>query len=247
MVLLMSACNPNPQIAELSSATTTYDETININNCGNKAESAQTASRSFSTKISGTGTIKAGYDKIIEGSVSSTYEQFRNNTKTQTLTAAPDTNMEFVLRWSDDVRTGSATINGESANYTVNIPISVAQISSRDLGCASLTGTWQGTDPSDGSVTTITLIQAGNVLSGTYNDSYSGNNNPPGWHGDGSGTTLSPTTAHIIFDVSRWDNKTGVFDVQLLFSSENNTITVNNCIWQNEIDTAGCPMVLQRK
>ncbi len=134
-ILLISACNSAPQITELNSATTTYDETININNCGNKAESSQTASRSFSTKISGTGTIKAGYDKVIEGSVSATYEQFKNITKTQTLTAAPGTNMEFVLEWSDDVRTGNATVNGERADYTVNIPISVAQISSRDLGC----------------------------------------------------------------------------------------------------------------
>jgi hypothetical protein len=136
IVLLISACNPAPQVTQLSSDTIAYDEIIYINNCGNKAESTQTASRSFSTKVSGTGTIKAGYDKIIEGGVSATYEQFRNTTKTQTLTAAPQTNMEFILRWSDDVRTGNATINGESADYIVNIPISVAQTSSRDLGCA---------------------------------------------------------------------------------------------------------------
>jgi len=137
IVLLISACTPTSQVTELSNDTITYDETIYINNCGNKADSTQTASRSFSTKIAGTGTIKAGYDKIMEGGVSATYEQFRNIVKTQILTAAPETNMEFVLRWSDDVRTGNATINGESADYTVNIPISVAQISSRDLGCKS--------------------------------------------------------------------------------------------------------------
>jgi len=134
-ILILSGCTPKPLVTELNNNTTTYDETISINNCGNKAESTQTASRSFSTKVSGTGSIKAGYKIIFEGSVSSTYEQYKNITKTQSLTAAPETNMEFILRWSDDVHTGNVIVDGESANYTVNIPISVAQISSRDLGC----------------------------------------------------------------------------------------------------------------
>lgn len=135
IILLLNSCTPKPLITELSNTTTTYNQTILINNCGNKADSSQTASRSFSTKIAGAGTFTAGYDKIIEGSVATTYEQYRNITTTQTLTAAPNTNMEFILKWSDDVHVGNATINGESANYTVNIPISVAQISSQDFGC----------------------------------------------------------------------------------------------------------------
>lgn len=135
VLFFLYGCNPQPIITELSNDTVTFDETIRINNCGNKANSTQTASRSFATKIEGTGSIKAGYEKIIEAGVSATYEQYRNTTKTQELTAAPDTNMEFVLRWSDDVRAGNATINGENTSYTIRIPVSVAQLSSKDLGC----------------------------------------------------------------------------------------------------------------
>lgn len=132
-VLLLAGCSPKIILAELSNETVRYEETIHINNCGNKANSTQAASRSFSTKIEGN--ITVDYQKKIEGNISATYEQYRNITKTQTLTAAPETNMEFTLRWSDNVRAGNATINGKTANYTVNIPISVEQVSSKDLGC----------------------------------------------------------------------------------------------------------------
>ena len=43
--------------------------------------------------------------------------------------------MEFVLRWSDDVRAGNVQVNGKSGTYEVRIPVSVEQVSSRDLGC----------------------------------------------------------------------------------------------------------------
>ena len=152
---LINACDPTPIVTEISSDTVTYDEMIPINNCGNKSESTQIVSRSFSTKVSVTGSFKASYEKIFEGGVSSTYEQYRNTTKTQVLTAAPNTNMEFVLRWSDDVRTGNATVNGKNATYTVNIPVSVAQISSRDLGCD---GQPPLSDGSDTSGITVTII-----------------------------------------------------------------------------------------
>lgn len=157
--LLISGCGEAKSlVTEISSETISYDETIRIKNCGNKADSVQTASRSFSTELTGAGTFKAGYE-VVEGSVSTTYGQYKNVTKSQTLTAAPDTNMEFVLRWSEDVRAGNVTLDGESAEYTVHIPVSVEQISSRDLGCgadvSSLAGKWSGTIKSpDGSFST---------------------------------------------------------------------------------------------
>jgi len=43
--------------------------------------------------------------------------------------------MEFVLRWSDDVRAGNVQMNGKSGTYEVRIPVSVEQVSGRDLGC----------------------------------------------------------------------------------------------------------------
>ena len=136
-ILVLSGCSePKPLVTEISSETTSYDEVVYINNCGNKADSVQTASHSFSTELTGTGTGKLGY-AVVEGSVSATYGQYKNITKSQTLTAAPETNMEFILRWSEDIRAGNVIINGESANYTVRIPVSVAQVSSQDVGCGN--------------------------------------------------------------------------------------------------------------
>lgn len=164
-VFFISACNsPKPVINELSNTTSTYDETIRINNCDNKAESSQTVSRSFSTKISGTGTIKAGYEGIVEGSVAATYEQYKNTTKIQTLTAAPDTNMEFTLRWSDNVRSGNVTVSGESAEFTVNIPIAVEQISSRDLGCNTSSGSTESSTPNQNNTNSIAGNWAGTFI-----------------------------------------------------------------------------------
>ncbi len=45
----------------------------------------------------------------------------------------------------------------------------------------SFTGTWQGLDSYDGSTITISLVQTGNEITGTYSDSYSQNVNPPGF------------------------------------------------------------------
>lgn len=179
--LILSGCGgAKPLVTEISSETTSYDETIHIKNCGNKADSVQTASRSFSTKLEGTGTVKAGYE-VVEGSVSATYGQYKNITKSQTLTAAPETNMEFVLRWSEDVRAGNVIIDGESTKYTVHIPVSVEQVSSKDLGCdtdiSSLSGNWSGIIKSpDGSFSTDLKLsfQASckiNEVCGTY-DAY---------------------------------------------------------------------------
>lgn len=248
-------------------------EDFPLPNCGGTSELRQTlgtqASVTKSVTIGGKATLKGGAEADIpelaklelaievEGTYQKTYESANSRLDTIGMQAEKGTHVVYVIGWYE--QTYSSMIeyssNGQvyEAPYTYKLRIPKIE-SSNNIACtytqsadSNFTGTWEGVDPSDNSITTITFTQTGNVLSGTYNDSYSGNNNPPGWHGNGSGTIFSPTTAHIIFDVSRWDNKTGVFDVQLLFSSENNTITVNNCIWQNEIDTAGCPMVLQRK
>lgn len=189
VALALAGCTPpgRPLVLETSSKTTTYDDTIQMNNCGNKASSTQTKSRSFATSVSGTGTLKAGYDIVVEAGISATYGQYKNTTVTQELTAAPETNMEFVLRWSDDVRAGNVTFNGESTNYEVIIPVSVSQISSQNLPCptpvaaiasatttatastdiAALVGDWVGTATNDqnGNHTTIQIsIQPGCVL-----------------------------------------------------------------------------------
>lgn len=134
---MLSGCGNSPtvQVNELSSDTISYEETIHINNCGGKADSEQTASRSFAATIEGGAEISAGYQSIVEGRVSAKYSQYRNISKSQRLTAPPATDMIFVLKWSEAVHAGNVTVNGETGNYEVRVPVAVEQTSSKDLGC----------------------------------------------------------------------------------------------------------------
>ena len=134
LLILLSGCGSS-QVNELSNNTVSYNETIHINNCGGKADSEQTVSHSFATTIEGKAEISAQYKSIIEGSISAKYSQYRNVTKSQKLTAPPATNMEFVLRWSEDVHSGNVTVNGTTGIYEVRVPVAVEQVSSQDLGC----------------------------------------------------------------------------------------------------------------
>ncbi len=101
------------------------------------------------------------------------------------------------------------------------------------------TGTWQGSDPDDGSLVTVSLVQTGNGLTGTFKDSYSGKVSPPGYEGDGSGSVLSSGTAQMTFDLKRWDGKAANLPCTLKLSNGNNTLTLDFDI--------GSPITLQRQ
>jgi hypothetical protein len=101
------------------------------------------------------------------------------------------------------------------------------------------TGTWEGPDPADGSLTTLVLLQTGNRLAGTFNDTYSANVQPPGYKGSGSGAVLSSTTAQIKFNLTRWDGKAAQAPFLLTLSNQNNTLTLDCDV--------GCPIILQRQ
>ncbi len=101
------------------------------------------------------------------------------------------------------------------------------------------TGTWQGPDPTDGSTTTLSLVQTSNKLTGTFSDSFSLNIKPPGFQGNGSGTVLSASTAEITFVLSRWDGMTARAGFRLTLSNHNNTLTMSG--------GGGPSMVLQRQ
>jgi len=137
ILLLLSGCasSPDVQLVELSKNTVVYDEIVRINNCGGKGDSEQTKSRDFATTVEFGAGVSAGYQSIVQGSLSAKYSEYRNTSVSQRLVAPPGTNMEFVLRWSDDVRAGNVQVNGNSGTYEVRIPVSVEQVSSRDLGC----------------------------------------------------------------------------------------------------------------
>jgi len=139
VLLLLNGCasNPDVQLVELSKNTVVYDEIVRINNCGGKGDSEQIASRDFATTIEFGAGVSAGYQSIVQGNLFAKYSEYRNTSKSQRLVAPPGTNMEFVLRWSDDMRAGNVQVNGKSGTYEVRIPVSVEQVSSRDLGCGS--------------------------------------------------------------------------------------------------------------
>jgi hypothetical protein len=137
LLLAISGCGADPevQLAEISRNTVVYDEIVRLNNCGGKGDSDHTATREFATTIEFGAGISAGYKAVVEGNISAKYSEYRNTSKSIRVVAPPGTNMEFVLRWSDDVRAGNVQVNEKSGTYEVRIPVSVEQISSRDLGC----------------------------------------------------------------------------------------------------------------
>jgi len=100
-------------------------------------------------------------------------------------------------------------------------------------------GTWEGTDPIDGSIINVSLVQTENGLTGEYKDTYSPSVKPPGYEGHGSGTMISTTTTQMTFDLSRWDGKTLRLQYSLTLSNQNNTLTLTCDV--------GCPIVMQRK
>jgi hypothetical protein len=136
VMLLLSGCQQAKAIVnELVVQTVTYEETIHINNCGGKAESEQTSTRSFSTNYDFEIGLSVGKKDLLQGSVAWKYGQYSNVTKSQRVIAPPDTNMEYLLKWSEEEHAGTVTIDGETGKYKVHIPIGVEQISSVDHTC----------------------------------------------------------------------------------------------------------------
>jgi len=152
-ILLLNGCggsgnnsgSPNVQVNETSNSTTSYDETIHINNCGGKAESEQTKQRSFSTSIEGG--IDVGVQQVVEGIISAKYSQSQNTSVSQKLVAPAGTDMQFILRWQEEVRAGNVIVNGNTGTYTVKIPIAVEQVSSQDLGCGGVPSSGNNSSP----------------------------------------------------------------------------------------------------
>lgn len=149
-ILLLSACNSlqdaqkidpsdvqvGPPISEVESSEV---ETVHMNNCGGKADALQTAERSKAVSIGGELEIGANY-QVVEGAISAKYEQTNSSSKSQTLIAPPGTNMEFVLIWIQNVKTGLINVEGKSgqATYRISTPISVELALSEDLGCQGI-------------------------------------------------------------------------------------------------------------
>lgn len=139
--LLLSGCDTNAGTTSISvnetaaEITETTQESIYMNNCGGKGDAKQTAEKSKSINIEFSGSL--GVDKIVvNGEVSAKYSQVSGDTKRVELVAPAKTNMEFVIEWTEKTWIGFVTAQGKNGQekYKVSVPISVALISSRDLG-----------------------------------------------------------------------------------------------------------------
>lgn len=132
--LLLNACG-SPQVNETAVSENTVAEEIYINNCGNPASAEQTSEHSQTVTIEGGAEL--GFEKIAKGSVEAKYVSTSGIVKSQKVTAAPNTNMKFVLLWKEKVSEGTVTATGHSgqATYRVSVPISVEQASAEVLDC----------------------------------------------------------------------------------------------------------------
>lgn len=94
----------------------------------------------------------------------------------------------------------------------------------------SFSGTWQGSDPDDGSTISLILTQAGNHVEGTFSDTFSKQSDGtlirPGYWGQGSGNITSSTEAKMSFDLTRSDGASIHLDIRLILSVENTTMTL---------------------
>ncbi len=133
-----SGGNKNLEINETSVSTNTVAEPIYLNNCGSIANAEQISEHSQTITITGEAQIGVG-NEIVEASVGAKYAVAKGVTKSQKVIAAPGTNMEFILLWTEKVSEGSVTVSGNSgeATYHVSVPISVEQASANDLGCGN--------------------------------------------------------------------------------------------------------------
>lgn len=129
-------------------STDTIAEPIYLNNCGSTANAEQISERSQTITIEGQVEIGIGY-QILEASVGAKYSVTKGVVKSHKVIAAPGTNMEFVLLWTEKLSEGIVTVSGKSgeASYRVSVPISVEQTSAKDLGCQDVNFTTTANNP----------------------------------------------------------------------------------------------------
>ena len=122
---------------------------------------------------------------------------------------------------------------------TPNLPFSPTTAAATvPLLAAPFSGVWQGPDSDDGSDVTVTLSQTDGNLTGNFKDTFSGNVPPPGYEGGGTGSTLSPTTAQMTFNLTRSDGKSATIQFNLVLTNGNNTLTLSS--------VGSAPIILQR-
>ncbi len=126
ITLLLTTCgsgsthSPDIHLEEDGSELQFTEEVIRLTNCGNPASTEQTKTRFFSvTADRVTGLQLDCY--VVEGNIQARYQQYASITTSQKLIAAPNTDMDFVLRWSEEVHQGTFAVGDKTGFYSVNI------------------------------------------------------------------------------------------------------------------------------
>ncbi len=144
LILAVTACSTNAGTVSVTvretaaEITEVTEETIHMNNCGGSRDSEQTAEKSKSVQVEVGGSLEVDLD-LVKREVTAKYSEVTGVSKSQKLSAAPGTNMEFNLKWTEKTWIGIVTAQGKDGqgNYRVSVPISVELISSQDLGCGA--------------------------------------------------------------------------------------------------------------
>jgi hypothetical protein len=142
-VVFISGCatdsppNSGPQLNETQTETNVIDrEVIRINNCGGSRDAEQVAQRAIVIDIEGELAVAADI-KMVEAQVRTKYSWLRVNDRSMKVSAAPGTNMEVILVWTEQRWLGTITIpSGPQGTYLVRAPLSVAQEAALNLGCS---------------------------------------------------------------------------------------------------------------
>lgn len=115
-------------------------------------------------------------------------------------------------------------------NLPAPSPESNETVSPDNASETSFSGTWQGSDPDDGSTISLILTQAGDHVEGTFSDTFSKQNDGtlvrPGYWGQGSGNMTSSTEVKMSFDLTRSDGASLNLDIRLILSVENTALTL---------------------
>lgn len=147
------------QLRETSSRAVVSIDTIRINNCGNKAANVRTTERSLNIIVDGSVGASVGY-AIVQANISAKYGLSKSVSEKMDLTANPGTNMEFVLKWTEQEWIGTVLSGGQTGTYNVHSPISVEQVSANDLGCGVSQPTQSSLVPVQTSSTQSTVVSS---------------------------------------------------------------------------------------
>jgi hypothetical protein len=114
-----------------SSVGSVTTETIQLDNCGNQEKRTETLKRSLDIEIGGSVGVAI---KVLEAELNAKYA--RGQEVSIDLPAAPGTNMEYVIEWTEEAFFGKIAVNGQSghANYRVGVT-TPRKSSAFDRGC----------------------------------------------------------------------------------------------------------------